>query len=88
MNPESNINLENDKALLEQKKDKCLELFKTSSLIHDILQKSAIDLNSLISLMFADKHFINCKVLCSIMNRFDRLVGEEASSEQAGEVHC
>lgn len=28
--PESNINLDNDMALLEQKKDKCIEIFKTS----------------------------------------------------------
>jgi hypothetical protein len=37
VNPESNINLDNDMALLEQKKDKCIEIFKTSGLVHDLL---------------------------------------------------
>lgn len=30
INPDSNIVLENDKVLLEQKKDKCIEIFRNS----------------------------------------------------------
>ncbi len=41
--PESNINLQNDQALLEQKKDKCIEIFRTSSQIHEILSKARND---------------------------------------------
>lgn len=72
VNPESNINLINDMALLESKKDKCIEIFKTSGSIHELLQKAkgdvhlqrggiSLDLNNIISLMFSDKHFVNCK---------------------------
>lgn len=38
--PESNINLDTDMLLLEQKKEKCLEIIRNSSLIHDLLSKA------------------------------------------------
>lgn len=41
--PESNINLLTDQALLEQKRDKCIEIFKTSTLVHDIITKARYD---------------------------------------------
>ena len=74
MKPESNINLQNDQALLEQKKDKCIEIFRTSSQIHEILTKAkndptlapvykgSMDANSIITVMFQDRHFVNGKL--------------------------
>lgn len=62
--PESNINLQTDEALLESKKDKCIEIFRTSSQIHEILTKArhdpnlhpqykgSMDANSIIGIMF------------------------------------
>lgn len=43
VNPESNINLQTDELLLDSKKDKCIEIFKNSTIIHDILQKQRQD---------------------------------------------
>ncbi len=69
--PDSNINLDTDNDLLESKKDKCIEIFRTSSLIHDILTKArhdpnlhpqykgSMDANSMIGVMFQDRHFVN-----------------------------
>ena len=71
--PESNINLQNDQALLESKKEKCYEIFRTSTQIHEILTKAradpnlnpqfkgSMDANSMIGVMFSDRHFINGK---------------------------
>lgn len=39
MRPESNVNLQNDMILLDQKKDKCVEVIKTSGAIHELLAK-------------------------------------------------
>lgn len=71
VNPESNINLQNDQIMLESKKDKCVELMRNSTAVHDILQKYKLDenlsknfnldLNFLIQVMFSDKHFLNSK---------------------------
>lgn len=69
--PESNINLQTDQALLESKKDKCIEIFRTSTQIHEILTKARVDpnlnpqfkgsmdANSMIGVMFSDRHFVN-----------------------------
>ena len=73
VNPESNINLQSDQELLEQKKDKCIEIFKASTQIHDIIKaarsdpklnqmyRGNMDANSMIQVMFQDRHFTNCK---------------------------
>ncbi len=37
VNPDSNINLQNDINLVESKKDKCIEIFRSSSLVHEII---------------------------------------------------
>ena len=81
--------------LLEQKKDKCIEIFRTSSLIHDILQKIKsdehlqplnLDLNAIIQLMFNDKHFLNSNTnhpITPIIYSVSKLTREETSSKQA-----
>lgn len=83
-----------DMLLLEQKKDKCIEIFKTSSLIHDILQKIKtdenlqnlnLDLNSVIHMMFNDKHFLNSKeyIFRMLMNAFDLVLANQLSKKLA-----
>lgn len=71
VNPESNQVLEMEMMLLEQKKEKCIEIFKTSGQIHEIISKLKkdelmgslnIDLNALMQIMFQDSHFINCNI--------------------------
>ena len=72
VNPESNINLQNDQILFESKKDKCIELMRNSTAVHETLQKYKqdenlsrnfnLDLNFLIQVMFSDKHFLNSKL--------------------------
>lgn len=37
VNPDSNIILQNDQVLLDSKKDKCIELMRNSTAVHDIL---------------------------------------------------
>ena len=68
INPDSNQILESEMQVLEQKKDKCVEIFKNSSLIHDTISKMKkdellgplnLDLNQLMQIMFQDKHFLN-----------------------------
>lgn len=70
--PGSNQILENEATLIESKKDKCLELFRQNTEVHDILESAkqdrclmaavgAIDLNSMMVLLFDDRHFLNCK---------------------------
>eukprot|EP00347_Sterkiella_histriomuscorum_P006885 403351065 len=69
VNPDSNIILQNDQVLLDSKKDKCIELMRNSTTVHDTLQKFKqdsqmtrnfnLDLNFLIQIMFTDKHFLN-----------------------------
>ena len=73
--PESNINLQNDQAVLDQKKEKCIEIFKSCPQITDVITKArsdpsinpafrqALDPNSMLQVMFADKHFVNCKFI-------------------------
>ena len=43
--PDSNVNLQNDLALLESKKDKCIEIFKMSSQIHELIKEARADTN-------------------------------------------
>ncbi|CDW86365.1 UNKNOWN [Stylonychia lemnae] len=69
VNPESNINLQNDQILLDSKRDKCIELMRNSTAVHDIIQKFKsdpqmsqvynLDLNALVQIMFQDRHFTN-----------------------------
>jgi hypothetical protein len=37
VNPDSNQNLQSDQQLLESKKEKCIELFKSSTMIHETI---------------------------------------------------
>lgn len=71
--PESNINLQNDQAVLDMKREKCIEIFKSCPQITEAITKArsdpnissayrhTLDPNSMLQVMFADKHFVNCK---------------------------
>lgn len=57
--------------LLEQKREKCIELMRNSTAIHEVIQKykaeneggQPLDLNSLIQHLFQDRHFTNSKYI-------------------------
>ena len=62
----SNQVKENEHALIEQKKDKVIEIFKASSEVHDILEHAKrevflaefdLDINKMLQLLFSDNHF-------------------------------
>jgi hypothetical protein len=68
--PGSNQIKDNEHALIEQKKDKVIEIFKASNETHDILEAAKrevfladfdLDINKMLQLLFADPHFINSK---------------------------
>jgi len=68
VNPDSNVNLQNDMLLLEQKRDKCVEIIKNSGAIHELLgrykhdesmQAYNLDVGYMVQLLFQDRHFTN-----------------------------
>ena len=68
--PGSNQIKENEHALIEQKKDKVVEIFKASTEVHEILESAKrevfladfdLDINKMLQLLFSDVHFINSK---------------------------
>lgn len=73
-NPNSNQVLDAEKALIEAKQEKCIELVKQNGEIFAILEQAKtdkhvlqmtggreIDLNSVTNLLFSDQHFLNRK---------------------------
>jgi hypothetical protein len=70
VSPDSNINLQTDQVLLDSKKDKCVDIMKNSTVIHDMLNKYRhdeamqsynLDLGYLTQMLFSDRHFTNSK---------------------------
>jgi hypothetical protein len=68
--PESNKVKENELALIELKKVKILEITKASTDVVNVLELAKqnpllsdlnLDLNSVLSLLFGDKHFVDSK---------------------------
>ena len=62
--PESNQILDSELTLLNQKKDKMVEIMKGSSEIHALLTSadknpSGIDLQQIVNMLFTNKHFLN-----------------------------
>jgi hypothetical protein len=80
---------------LESKKDKCVEILRNSSAIHDMLKKAAedeflreiSDLNAIAQVLFSNQHFLNCKPFC-LPSRSDELVNEAPLCKQNRKVPC
>lgn len=78
--PESNKILSDELLLIDTKREKCIELIKQSSDIHEIIEKTkvdpdilsinggqGIDLGQIIQILFQDQHFNNGKLNLQVM---------------------